>query len=262
MKILKYKPFRGLSGFSLDKDDFTVARFLHFEDNLKNSFSLKIKENGYIPKSGLIMCNPIRDYISNKKILEIGTGETAVISIFCSKNGSGKITAIDIDKDTVDWARINCKINNIKNIDVLVGNVYDNVKGKYDIIVSNPPQLPAINGASLHDFGGKDGRNILEKIIFDSSKYLNKNGCLFLLIFDFLSVDAKFGQKESFFELMKNYGFEPSIVCSKTHIIRKDGKTYESMGKIKQLYPKYIFRKNSNGDFTHKIFIVKATRLI
>jgi len=69
-------------------------------------------------------------------------------------------------------------------------------------------------------------------------------------------------QKESFFELLKNNSFKPSIVCSKTHIIRKDDKTYESMDKIKQLYPKYIFLKNSNGDFTHKIFIVKATKFI
>jgi len=261
MRIFEYKPFRGISGFLLEKNNCGIPKFLYFKGNVRTSFSLKIKKNGYVPKSGLIICNSIHQYVSGKKILEIGTGETAVISIFCSKHGSSRITAIDIDKNTINWAKINCKRNRIKNIKFSVSDIYEKINGKYDTIISNPPQLPETDGGSPHDFGGRDGRSILEKIIINSSSHLNKNGCLFLLIFDFLGVNAKYGQKESLFELLKNKGFQPSIVCSKTHIIRRDGKTYESMNKIKQFYPKFTFGKNSNEDLTHKIFIVKAMKL-
>jgi len=129
------------------------------------------------------------------------------------------------------------------------------------LIVSNPPQLPTSDGSSPHDFGGFDGREVLEKIIIDAPKHLNNNGVVFLLVFDFLSVNKTYGDKESLFDLFRKYGFKPSIINYATHIIRKDGKTFESIAKIQQLYPKFSFTKNRNGDLTHKIYIVKAEKV-
>ena len=76
---------------------------------------------------------------------------------------------------------------------------------------------------SPHDSGGKDGRDLIDKIITGAPKHLNKKGSIILLVFDFLSVDKQYGENTTIFELLKNNGFVPSIISEIEKTIRKAG---------------------------------------
>lgn len=257
MKIVEYKPFEGSNNFYLAYKD-NVPIYLYFKDKKDNSFRLKIKPNGYIPKSGIFLCQSITSLVKGKSVLDIGTGETGIISIYCLKHGSKSATGVDIDRDAVKWAEYNGKLNKTHNANWLVSDKYEKVKDKFDVIISNPPQLPMKIG-SLHDSGGYDGRQTVENIIKDSKNHLNSKGILLMLIFDFLSVDHKYGSKPSIFEILEDKGFRPSIIAETRRLIRPDGKTFESLAHIKKLYPKYKFIKDKKGQMYYKMLAIKGS---
>lgn len=254
--IEEYKPFKEVTGYYLEcKDNQPV--WLYFKDNLQNSFKLSIKSGGYVPKSGIFLCQAISSLVKNKSVLEIGTGETGLVSIFSSKHGSKNVTAVDIGKDTVEWAKLNGRLNNLNNIDWLVSNIYSQTDKKFDLIISNPPQMP-MTGISPHDSGGKDGRDLIDKIIKDAKSHLNKKGSVILLVFDFLNVNKQYGKKATIFELFRKEGFIPSIIDEAEKSVRPGGKTFEALKDIGNFYPKYHFGIDEFGNQFYKIQIVKG----
>jgi release factor glutamine methyltransferase len=257
MKIIDYQPFEGAKNYYLELDETDQPVNLYYRNQPEDSFQLKIKPNGYTPKSGIFLCQSICPLVKNKSVLEIGTGETGLISVFSSKHGAKNVTAVDIDKDTVGWAKLNGRLNNLNNIDWLVSDIYSQIDKKFDLILSNPPQMPmTIN--SPHDSGGKDGRDLIDKIITGAPKHLNKKGSIILLVFDFLSVDKQYGENTTIFELLKNNGFVPSIISEIEKTIRPGGKTFESINDIEKYYPKYHFGKDKFGNPCYQIQIVKG----
>lgn len=78
----------------------------------------------------------------SKTILDIGTG-TGIISLMLAQKSEAKITAIDIDKESTEQARINV-LESIYNNKIEVENIsiQDLAKTdslKFDLIVTNPP---------------------------------------------------------------------------------------------------------------------------
>lgn len=256
MKLKLYSPFKGITNYYLHYKN-QIPVFLYYKSSAECSFKLAIKTNGYIPKSGVFVCKNISKLVKDKSVLDIGTGETAIISIFSSRHGAKNITAVDIDKDAVSWAKHNVSLNKIENIEIFQSDAYSKVNGKFDLIISNPPQLPMPNG-SYHDAGGKDGRLTINKIILGAKEHLNPNGTLILLIFDFLGVNSKYGQEKTIFETLKQQGFIPTIIAEVDKVVRHGGKTEESLMEIKKLYPEYKFRINSDGNKLYKMQIVRA----
>jgi len=135
-----------------------------------------------ISEDTLLVLDNIR---CGKKVLEIGTGNGA-IAIECAKLGSS-VLAVDIDKDAVDRVREEAKNKNLK-IKARVSNLFENVKGKYDTIIFNPPYLPG-NAKDLKDLqwagGGKYGDEIILKFLKDAWKYLAENGEIYIILSSF-----------------------------------------------------------------------------
>lgn len=256
MKLTKYKPFKKIDNYYLEyKGDQPVS--LYFKDNQENSFQLDIKPGGYIPKSGVFLCKSITHLVKGKSVLEIGTGETGIISIFSSKKGAKDITAVDIDRETVNWARHNGCLNKIGNTNWVISDIYSKINGKFDLIVSNPPQLPMTDG-SLHDSGGKDGRVVIDRIILKAKKHLKYKGTIIILAFDFLSVNKQWGERITIFDLLIDNGFTPSIIDEVERTLRFKSKTLEALKDIQKYYPKYSFSENESGDKYYKMQIVRG----
>ena len=72
-------------------------------------------------------------------ILDIGTG-TGAIAISLAKNLSCNVLATDISKKALEIAKKNAKRNNVK-ITFKQSDILKNIKGKFDIIISNPPYI-------------------------------------------------------------------------------------------------------------------------
>ena len=252
-----YAPIEGVKGFSIESTPSETN--LYYKDNGSAGLVIKIQPHGKPPKTGLYLSQQLKSLVKDKKVLDLGTGESAILALFGARYGAKAVVACDVDKDILNAAKDNSDLNNLTNIKVIQSNLFTNINEKFDLIVSNPPQLPMLS-PSRHDSGGQDGRLILERIINQSPKYLNERGQLVLLVFDFLGVDRSFNHSPSLFELLKNNGFSPTVLSTKKRLINPKGQTYKNLHHITETYPKYTFTQIGKNLY-HYIMVVKAELL-
>ena len=82
----------------------------------------------------------VKKNFNNKiNILDIGTGSGA-IAISLKKELNCDVTATDISLSALNVAKENAKINNV-DISFINTNLYDGIKEKFDLIISNPPYI-------------------------------------------------------------------------------------------------------------------------
>ena len=126
-------------------------------------------------------------YIKNKfkkkiKILEIGTG-SGCIAIYLKKETNCNIVASDISSDALKVAKGNAVMNDVK-IKFVNSDIFSNVDGKFDIIISNPPYISydesiedivKNNEPHIALYASCDGLFYYESILKDCGKYLNSN---------------------------------------------------------------------------------------
>lgn len=139
------------------------------------------------------------------KFLEIGCGsgiqlKTALESGIKKEN----IFSCDLNPDAVKHCRLlgfNC----------FYSNLFENINGKFDIIVFNPPYLPEDSrepiDSRIATTGGKKGSEVLNKFLKQAKKHLAKNARIFIIVsslakrVDFAGYKKKkIGEKKIFFE--------------------------------------------------------------
>lgn len=82
----------------------------------------------------------INKYFDKKvDILDIGTG-SGCIAITLNKEVDSSVTAVDISDSALSVARENNKLNNT-NVNFYKSDIFSDVSGKYDVIISNPPYI-------------------------------------------------------------------------------------------------------------------------
>ncbi len=130
------------------------------------------------------------DYSS---IIDIGTG-SGCIPISLSLLTNCKALAVDISKDALEVAKINCNNYNLSNdITLINSNLFENIKSKVDVLISNPPYInkndmdclmkDVINFEPTNAlYGGIDGLHFYKKIIQQSHNFINDNGMIFFEI--------------------------------------------------------------------------------
>tara|TARA_Y100000034_G_scaffold129454_1_gene185923 strand:- start:3184 stop:3708 length:525 start_codon:yes stop_codon:yes gene_type:complete len=111
----------------------------------------------------------IKKYSKNKKVLDVGTGSgiLAKEALRYTKN----VTASDINKEC---------LKNLKGIKTIHSDLFKNIKGKYDLIICNPPYLPEDKGedtrSALSTSGGKKGYELMERFLNTLRPHLTKDG--------------------------------------------------------------------------------------
>ncbi len=112
-------------------------------------------------------------------ILDIGTG-TGCIAITLANELDSSVTGVDISSKALEVASKNNKYDN--KVKFIQSDIYSNVDGKYDIIVSNPPyirhdekimDIVKNNEPSIALYADEEGLYFYRKIIEDASKYIN-----------------------------------------------------------------------------------------
>ncbi len=128
-----------------------------------------------------------------KTMLDLCTGQGA-IAISTSHYTNIKVTASDISEKALEIAKKNAKTNNVdENVKFIYSDLYDNIEGTFDVIVSNPPYIALDEMPSLmndvKDYEPRialtdesDGLTFYRAIIQNAHKYLNKGGYILLEI--------------------------------------------------------------------------------
>ena len=142
-------------------------------------------------EDSFLLQEQVRKYAKGRVLdLGTGTGIQAKTALEKTKN----VLATDINPEAVN----HCKKLGIKAIK---SNLFSNIKGKFDLIIFNPPYLPDDN-LNLKDdinyIGGKKGSETLEKFFSQAKKHLNKNGKI-LIVFSSLTPNVN--------KIIKKYNF-------------------------------------------------------
>ena len=165
-----------------------------------------------------------------QNILDIGTGSGAIaitIALEAIKNNPNiKVVASDISLDALAVAKENAMLLNAKNLNFILSDMFANIFGKYDLIISNPPyisyddvdnidEIVYQNEPHLALFAEDFGVYYYKEIIKNLDNYLNDNG----------TVIFEIGCKQA--QIIKDFVF--TIYSNKTVEIIKD---YNSLDRI------------------------------
>lgn len=145
-----------------------------------------------------------------ENFLEVGCG-TGVISIFLAKQGNAGI-GVDINDLAVENSRLNAQKYNVANVKFLKSNGFENVKGKFDIIICNPPYT---KHDVLDDIDRMfwDPKDEMKTVFFSQvSNFLNKDGRVYFGWANFGDIDRDLPLK-----LAAKNSFELVSVAEKSH---------------------------------------------
>lgn len=150
------------------------------------NFIINTDDNVYVPAedSYLLAENLIIE--KGQSVLEIGTG-SGIVAMYASRL-TDRITVTDINFDACELARKNFEANNIENIEILFGNLFEPVKmRKFDVILFNTPYLPTEDDEVIDDTinyafdGGLNGRKVIDMFLNEVGNHLNDGGIVQLI---------------------------------------------------------------------------------
>jgi release factor glutamine methyltransferase len=110
-----------------------------------------------------------------------GSGVLAVVAAL----GGAVATAVDVSRRAVATTRLNARLNGV-SVRALRGDLLHPLAGeRFDVIVSNPPYVPAATDASIGSArawaGGPDGRALLDRLCREAPRHLRPGGALLLV---------------------------------------------------------------------------------
>lgn len=114
-----------------------------------------------------------------ERILEVGCG-CGIISAIIKNNTKAKVSGIDINPYAAACTRQN-------GVDAIRGDMLSCIKGKFDMIIFNPPYLPTLEGAKRDWIdialdGGHNGREIIFRFLDDALSHLVENGRVLIVV--------------------------------------------------------------------------------
>lgn len=125
-------------------------------------------------------------------VLDIGTGSGAIALALKSAQETWSVTASDISNEALQVSQKNSQTNHLP-ITFIQSDLFENISGTFDIIVSNPPYISYEDKAEvglnvltsephLALFAEENGLAIYKRIISQADDYLTSKGKLYFEI--------------------------------------------------------------------------------
>ena len=158
--------------FENDKNLKSEIRELSYKYN--SSFFIFYSDNGVFSRNNIDYGSKLlietylkENDINEKRVLDVGCGY-GFLGIMVSRVTDSYVEMIDINKRAVHLTNMNIKRYKDFKGKTYVSNVYENVEGKYDIIITNPPI--------------RIGKEKLLEILIGAFDHLEDNGLLYYVI--------------------------------------------------------------------------------
>ncbi len=111
------------------------------------------------------------------RALDFGTG-CGIVALLMARSAT-EVVATDISPRAVEFARFNTLLNQVDNVDVRLGNLFEPIAGeRFDHIVSNPPFVISPNDGFMYRRGPFESDELVQYIVEHAAKYLTPNGTL------------------------------------------------------------------------------------
>ena len=177
-------------------------------------YGLKFKtdERALIPRFDTeILAEEAVFYAKGKKCLDLCTGSGA-LGITLALNGAESVVLSDVSDDALNLAMENATSLGA-NVIAVKSDMFANIQGEFDLIVSNPPYIPTLDLSGLSVEvkrepvlaldGGTDGLDYYRIIAQNAGKYLTEGGILALEIGINQSADVVSLITDNNFEIIK-----------------------------------------------------------
>lgn len=187
-------------------------------------YDFKVNRNTLIPRFETELLvektyNYIKKYFNKDKvkILDIGTGSGCIAITLNKLLDDSDVTGVDISSEALEVAKEN-NISNNANVKFIESDLFSNVNGRYDVIISNPPYISYDeeimnivwnNEPHLALYAPDNGLYFYDKIIKDSSKYLNDK---FIMAFE-----IGYKQGEDIVKIVNKYYKDTNISVEKDY---------------------------------------------
>ncbi len=159
-------------------------------------YKIKVDERVLIPRPETeeMVMMAVAAAEDGNHILDLCTGSGAIaiatLKELEKRGKSCKMTAVDISGEALALAKENAEANEA-DILFIQSDLFSRLRGRFDIIISNPPYIPRAEIDNLQrevkDYeprlaldGGEDGLEIYRKIAESVSKYLVRGGMLIM----------------------------------------------------------------------------------
>ena len=159
-------------------------------------YKIKVDERVLIPRPETeeLAMMVVQAVEEGQSVLDLCTGSGAIaIAVYKEAEKAKrkiKMTAVDISEDALSLAKENAESNGAEIL-FLQSDLFKRLRGRFDVIVSNPPYIPSAEIDTLqrevrdHEprlalDGGADGLDIYRRIAEEAGKYLNRGGMLIM----------------------------------------------------------------------------------
>jgi release factor glutamine methyltransferase len=125
-----------------------------------------------------------------ERILDVGTGSGCIAVTLAAEIPGSEVVAIDLSEDAIEVCKINASELLSRRIEILSSDLFENVPGRFDCIVSNPPYLTDIEWRDTYGLtwdepaialrAGPAGMEVYKRLIRSCVDYIRPNGYLFL----------------------------------------------------------------------------------
>lgn len=123
------------------------------------------------------------------RVLDVGTGTGALALALKAAVPTAQVTATDISGEALSLARENAELNGLE-VQFIQADLLAGLAGPFDMVISNPPYLPAADQLAIslevsYDpplalYGGPDGLDLARPLAAEAGKVLGAGGVLWL----------------------------------------------------------------------------------
>ena len=178
-----------------------------------------VDRNTLIPRPETeLLCEKVITKYKNKNIqvLDIGTGTGCIILSILSEIKGAKGVGVDISSKAITVAKKNSNRLGLNKRVKFFNKSLEEINGyKFDLIVSNPPYVRSSDIKNLSDDvkrfepklaldGGKDGLDVIKKVIYTSKRILKKIGTL--------ALEIGYGQYYKVSQILKEQNFKEQLL--------------------------------------------------
>ena len=179
--------------------------------------TFKVNEDVLVPRFDTeILVDEVVKYVGDEylKVLDMCTGSGCIAITISDMCDNVTVVASDISKDAIEVAKENNQLNQT-DVTFVESDLFENVEGMFDVIVSNPPYIKTDEienlqeEVKLHDpklalDGGESGLDFYRKIVEQSKDHLKTNGMIFF--------EIGFDQAEEVSNILKANGYHDIVV--------------------------------------------------
>jgi|GEM_PF-178204 len=156
--------------------------------------SFYVNEQVLVPRS--LMGTRFKEFLkkiqwTNYRVLDLCTGSGCIGITLALLEPRLRVDLADVSSEALAVAAFNVKKHALTDrLRCIQGNLFENITEHYDLIISNPPYVPdkeyqpqpqeVKNEPALALKGGKDGLDIIYRILRQAKNHLNPQGCLIM----------------------------------------------------------------------------------